>query len=383
MTSKMQFLRHLVITITDQEKGNPRMFLTSTMEFENRDFRVTIYYDLKRGLTYHASHKKKNLCEAFGCIAPGKSTVSKGIGESGFGRSHFNDDNRCGRPVSAATQENTARVKELIREDKRITCKDLQHIPGIGMSALNEILHRYLGVHKRCARWVPHQLTEEQKVGRVQWCLTMLEKYDSGLANSAWNIVSGDETWVYQFDRDTKAQSSIWLFPGDTPPLKFKRSRSTSKQMVASSIAQTGHITTIQLEERRTGTADWYVHQCLPQVLHAVRIRRPKSGIILHHDNAPAHTAAATREFLASEDVQLMSHAPCSPDLAPCDFFLFPHVKKQLPGTRYNSPQDAIRAFTRAIDSRDKVTWSGVWSSWFQRMARCIEAQGGYFKNLA
>ena len=219
-------------------------------------------------------------------------------------------------------------------------------------------------------------------MGRVQWCLTMLEKCYSGRVNSTWNIVSGDETWVYQFDHEMKAQPSVWLFPGDTPPLKFKRSRSTSKQMVASYIAKTGHIATIPLEERRILTADWYVHQCFPQVLHAVRTRRPKSGITLHHGNAPACTAAATREFLASEGVQVMSHPPYSPDLAPCDFFLFPHVKKQLRGTRYDSPQHATPAFTRAVDSVDKVTWSEVWKSWFQRMARCIEAQGGYFEKL-
>ena len=135
-------------------------------------------------------------------------------------------------------------------------------------------------------------------------------EYDSGHANSTWNIVSGDETWVYESDPETKAQSSVWLFPGDTPPLKLKQSMSTSEQMVASYIAQTGYITAIPLEERRTVTADWYVHQCLPQVLHAVRTRRPKSGITLHHDNAPAHTTAATREFLASKGVQLMSHPP-------------------------------------------------------------------------
>ena len=60
-----------------------------------------------------------------------------------------------------------------------------------------------------------------------------------------------------------------------------------------------------------------------------------------------------------------------------------PHVKKQLRGTRYDSPKDAIRAFTRAIDNTDKVTWSKVWKSWFQRMAHCIETQGGYFEKLA
>ena len=152
------------------------------MELEIRDFRAMIYYERKRGLTYHESHK--NLSEAFWFIAPRKSTVSKWFWEFEFGGSHFNDDNFCGRPVSAATQENAARVKELIREDARITCKDLQDILGIGMSALNEILHHQLAVHKRCARWVPYQLTEEQKVGRVQWCLTMLEKYGSERPNS-------------------------------------------------------------------------------------------------------------------------------------------------------------------------------------------------------
>ena len=71
----MKFLRHLGNTITDQEKGNPWLFLTSTMELENRDFRAMIYYDPERGITYHESHK--NLCEAFESIAQGKSTVIK------------------------------------------------------------------------------------------------------------------------------------------------------------------------------------------------------------------------------------------------------------------------------------------------------------------
>ena len=121
--TKMKFLRHLGNTMNDQEKGNPRLFLTSTMQLENHDFRATIYYDLKRGLTYHESHK--NFSKAFESIAPGKSTVSKWFREFQFGRSHFNGDDHCGRPVSAATQENAARVKELIREDTQITCKDL------------------------------------------------------------------------------------------------------------------------------------------------------------------------------------------------------------------------------------------------------------------
>lgn len=119
--------------------------------------------------------------------------------------------------------------------------------------------------------------------------------------------------------------------------------------MVAYFGAKSGHITTIPVEEQRTVTADWYVNHCLPKVFEEVRTLDPRSAITLHHDNAPEHTALATREFVAAEGVQLMSYPPYSPDLAPYDFFVFPHVKSQLLWKRYDSSQEAIRAFTRAI----------------------------------
>lgn len=84
--------------------------------------------------------------------------------------------------------------QKCIREDSQMTRKDLQDILRINMSVLNDTLHNRLDVHKRCTRWEPHQLNEPQKGGRVQWCLIMLEKSDTGYSNSVWNIVSGVET---------------------------------------------------------------------------------------------------------------------------------------------------------------------------------------------
>jgi len=45
---------------------------------------------------------------------------------------------------------------------------------------------------------------------------------------------------------------------------------------------------------------------------------------VLHHDNAPAHTALSIREFLAKKNIPVLPHPPYSPDLAPCDLYLFP-----------------------------------------------------------
>ena len=39
--------------------------------------------------------------------------------------------------------------------------------------------------------------------------------------------------------------------------------------------------------------------------------------------------------FLASEKVKVFNHPPFSPDLSPCDFFLFQRLKKMLSGNKY------------------------------------------------
>ena len=43
-------------------------------------------------------------------------------------------------------------------------------------------------------------------------------------------------------------------------------------------------------------------------------------------------------------------YSPCSPDLAPCDFWLFPKPKEKLRGCRYETIQEMKEAVTKVID---------------------------------
>jgi histone-lysine N-methyltransferase SETMAR len=67
------------------------------------------------------------------------------------------------------------------------------------------------------------------------------------------------------------------------------------------------------------------VLQCLRD---AVRLKRPHKWSSdtwhLHHGNATCHMALSVREFLAKHSISVVPHPPYSPDLAPCNFFLFP-----------------------------------------------------------
>ena len=101
------------------------------------------------------------------------------------------------------------------------------------------------------------------------------------------------------------------------------------RKMVAAFFCKVGPVAIIPLEDRRTVNV---VHQPLSSPsLRGLEFAPPKTGIrglLLHHDNASAHTASKTLDFLAENSVQLVSHPPYSPDLVPCDFFLFPNVKE-------------------------------------------------------
>lgn len=240
------------------------------------------------------------------------------------------------RPATAVTEENIVAVEKLVRENNRVTFKDIEGSLQIGSPpAVSKILHEYLRVRKVASRWVPYTLTESQKRIHVEWCEEMLKRFERGNSRRVSDIVTGDETWIYQFDPENKRQSTVWIFPDEHPPTKVKRPRSVGKKMVATFFSKSGHVTTLPLEEQRTVTALWYTTICLPKVFAKLQERRMKTRlrrIILHHDNASAHAANLTIQFLESTEVKLMTHPPYSSDLAPCDYFRFPTVKRRRRG---------------------------------------------------
>jgi len=83
--------------------------------------------------------------------------------------------------------------------------------------------------------------------------------------------------------------------------------------------------------------------EVLTRLRECVRKKRPRlwpGKWILHHDNSPAHDVLRVREFLAKNSITKMDHPPYSPELAPCDFWLFPKLKNALKGQRFADLSD-------------------------------------------
>ncbi|GFV41516.1 histone-lysine N-methyltransferase SETMAR [Trichonephila clavipes] len=56
-----------------------------------------------------------------------------------------------------------------------------------------------------------------------------------------------------------------------------------------------------------------------------------RNGFLLHHDNARPHIARCVQDVSQQNNVEILPHPPYSPDLIPCDFWLFFQLKKPLP----------------------------------------------------
>ena len=106
------------------------------------------------------------------------------------------------------------------------------------------------------------------------------------------------------------------------------------------------------------------------------------SGVHLLHDNASSHKCEAVKSFLASEKVKVSNHPPYLPDLSPCDFFLFPRLKKMLSGSKYtfrSSLGNAIYQRLQQIRKKDYLSAFRDWVNWIQK---CVSVKGEYFEGL-
>ena len=208
----------------------------------------------------------------------------------------------------------------------------------------------------------------------------MIHRFVSGRSNAVYDIITGDESWIYCYEPESKRQSAQWIFQNEEKPTKLRRSRSVCKKMVASFFRITGHIITVPIEDRRSVNAEWYSTICLPRVLDRMRELRPKSRLIVHHDNASSHSAHQTVRFLTNSGAEILGHPPYSPDLAPCDFFLFPTVKNKMRGLHFSSAEAAVEAYEQLVLEVPLEAWKLCFENWFRRMEKCIKYKGEYFE---
>ena len=113
--------------------------------------------------------------------------------------------------------------------------------------------------------------------------------------------------------------------------------------------------------------------------------RRPATGLwglCLTYDNVPAHKCVLVQDFLKEEKVVQLSHPPYSPNLSPCDFFLFLLLKKTLFGHRNESRSALGSAIYQCLQGIPIKANFSAFTDWTLRLEKCVSVKGEYFEGL-
>jgi len=124
--------------------------------------------------------------------------------------------------------------------------------------------------------------------------------------------------------------------------------------------------------------------QVLKRLCDSVQKKRPEiwssSDLFLHHDKAPAHTALSVQQFLGKNNMMVIPHPPYSPDLAPCNFFLFPHMKCQMKGKCFADVSKVKKKMLEVLNNISAQEFQKCFQQWEKRWYKCIKSKGKYFE---
>ena len=131
------------------------------------------------------------------------------------------------------------------------------------------------------------------------------------------------------------------------------------------------------LQKGKTITGAYYASLLdkLKAELAKKRQHLQKNKILFHQDNAPSHTSAVAMAKINELRFELLDHPPYSPDLAPSDSFLFPHLKIAPGGQRFSSNEEAITFVNNYFAEKNAEYSLDGLQRWEHRWEKCVELQ--------
>ena len=107
------------------------------------------------------------------------------------------------------------------------------------------------------------------------------------------------------------------------------------------------------------------------------RFRRKKPALFksgqwhFHQDNAPVHNSILVTDYLIKMGINTVRQPPYRPDVAPCDFWLFPKLR----GCRYETIEEMKEAVTKVIDTLTQQDFHGPFRSCWNSTTSALQPE--------
>ena len=286
------------------------------------------------------------------------------------------EDEPCvGRPSTSKTDDSVERVRSLVRSDRWLTLRMISSVLNLNRFTVHQILTQDLDIRNVCAKMVPKNLTTEQ----ANWkdvCLDVLDRLEREPEFFSRLIT---RWWIMDFavrPRDKTPKSGL-------AHCKLSPSQESENEKIQNEID--AHLFFWKSGDRPQGMC----HQDKLSIKGFIGKSLKDSGKGRHVCDQALHALGCcttttpqspSMNFFAEKCIPVVPQPPYSPDLSPCDFFLFFRLKNLLKGSHFGTLDNIQKSVTDELKGIPAEAFRHCYGQWKQRLRRCVAAQGNYFE---
>jgi histone-lysine N-methyltransferase SETMAR len=191
---------------------------------------------------------------------------------------------------------------------------------------INEILQRELGLQRFSRRWVPHSLSATHKADGKTMSIDLLSVLCPRPEFSIfWNRDKRRVLVLYSLQSDHLfAPSREEVIP------RTKATIGAHKVMLTIFLSGVKLISLNALPIGARFTQEYFIKSIVPDILDEKQriFRRNRRGpFFIHMDNSMCRNGCKVTDEFDNRKLQRVAHPPYSPDLSPCDFWIFGMLK--------------------------------------------------------
>lgn len=273
------------------------------------------------------------------------------------------------------SKDNIAAIKDAFNISRAWSVRSLSAKTEISKSTCYDIITKKLYMKKLNAKWVPRELTDNQKLLRVEYSELNIREYNRQKSRLE-HTVAIDETWVYLNRPVEKDQAKEWRTTAENPTQVPQLNRYSQKVIMILAMDIKGICYYEILDENQSVNQQRYLEFLKSLIKKWHRFSKHRVWIL--DDNARPHRNSIISSWIESRKIERWIHPPYSPDLSPCDYGCFHPLKREIGGKSYNDINSLKIALDYEIREGNKNGKYLAVSKLPERWKRCIQLEGVY-----
>ena len=125
-----------------------------------------------------------------------------------------------------------------------------------------------------------------------------------------------------------------------------------------------------------TFDSQYFIEHVLKPITNSdivAKSKRQKQRFIIHMDNSHVYKSKLTQSYITSHGLFMPRHPSYSPDISPCDFFIFGYLKSKIIGKTYATKEDLLLWIEEQISEIPKSILEKVFTEWLIRLEEVIK----------